>query len=151
MKAVKSYLVLNTPAPATSENRFVLVTVNPIELLATCVVSKLKVNELRNLNCTCRDLFQLDRVMDHWFLLLFVYVEQIISKKLWIVRMLLANNMVNCNNYESSWTMQIIWIAIVSNRRSDVKSCKQSCEPGCFINLAIASENKIDDLFSIIW
>ena len=65
MKAVKSYLVLNTPAPATSENRFVLVTVNPIELLATCVFSKLKVNELRNLNCTCRDLFQLDRVMDH--------------------------------------------------------------------------------------
>ena len=90
MKAIKPYLVLNMPAPATLKKTasrlfyhkystniaqimnppsiiiyskyftqqllFQLITVNPIELLPTCVFSKLNANELKNLNCICRDL-----------------------------------------------------------------------------------------------
>ena len=61
--------------------------------------------------------------------------------------------LVNFNNYKSSWLTQIIWIAIVSYRRSDLTSCKQNGEPGlvALSTFAIASENKIEYLFSIIW
>ena len=84
MKAIRPYLVLNMRATATSENSFgfssatmvqimnpasliyskyftkqllfQLVTVNPVELLPTCIFSKLNVNELKNLNCICHEL-----------------------------------------------------------------------------------------------
>ena len=42
----------------TPELLFQLVTVNSIELLPTCIFSKLNLNELKNLNCICRDLIQ---------------------------------------------------------------------------------------------
>ena len=150
MKAIKPYLALNTPAPATLENSFSfsstnmaqiinlpfsvyskyftqqllfqLVTLNPVKLRPTCVFSnsKLNVNELKNWNCICCDLVhQGNRSLIH-FIICLCWV--IISKKLWIVRMLF----INCNNYESSSITQIIWFAIVSNRWSDLTSRKQS-------------------------
>ena len=70
-------LILNTAALAVFENIFALsvaisyknnkspffdlqlVTINPSELLCNVFSkTKLKVNELRNLNCNCRDLVQ---------------------------------------------------------------------------------------------
>ena len=130
MKAIKPLLVLNMPAPATLDNRFAfssttmaqlmnpppsliynkyftqqllfqLVTVNPIQLLPTSVSSELNVNEVKNLNCICRDLVH----YGHGSLVLVLsgviicLCWIIILKKLWIVKMLL----VNCDNYESSW------------------------------------------------
>ena len=85
IKANKPYLVLKIPASATLQNSssfsctnmaqimnppsliysksyftkqllFQLVTVYLVELLPTCVFSKLNVNELKNSNCICHDL-----------------------------------------------------------------------------------------------
>ena len=52
---------------------FRLVTEDPVELLPTCVFSQLNVNELKILIVLVVTWFI--RVRDHWFILLFVYVE----------------------------------------------------------------------------